>query len=93
MTRPPLSHRQRQILAAIRTSLRERGYSPSTRELCATVGVRSTSTVSADVHALRAAGYIEVLNPGPAKRGFLRLIDPVHTCPTCQGAGVVPDGD
>ena len=37
----------------------EHGYPPSVREICAEVGLRSTSTVHAHLKKLQEAGYLE----------------------------------
>lgn len=53
-----LTAKQEQILSCIKQSLKDKGYPPSVRELCAAVGVSSTSTVHSHLSALEKKGYI-----------------------------------
>ena len=55
---PDLTDRQRAILAVIRSSLEEHGYPPSIREIADAVGLRSTSSVHAQLETLEARGYL-----------------------------------
>lgn len=59
-TRPPLTRRQSAVLDLIHTSVQERGYPPSVREIGEAVGLSSTSSVAHVVRALEGKGYIEV---------------------------------
>ena len=49
---------QQKILDFIKTEIEEKGYPPSVREICAAVGLRSTSTVHAHLNHLEAQGLI-----------------------------------
>lgn len=53
-----LTDRQRQILDCIETSMRDRGYPPSVREIGATVGLTSPSTVHNHLASLQRMGYL-----------------------------------
>ena len=44
--------RQFQIYEFIKTQIREKGYPPSVREICAGVGLKSTSTVHSHLEKL-----------------------------------------
>jgi repressor LexA len=69
-----LTERQRLILETIRASVTDRGYPPSMREIGEKVGLTSTSSVTHQLSALEAKGYlrrdphrpraIEVVLPG-----------------------------
>ena len=59
----PLSEKQQQILAFIEQFSAREGYSPSVREICAAVGLRSPSTVHAHLRVLTERG---LLNRGDA---------------------------
>jgi repressor LexA len=69
-----LTPRQRRVLEVIRDALERRGYPPSMREIGKAAGLASPSSVSHQLHALEAKGYIrrdanlpralEVLDPG-----------------------------
>lgn len=54
----PISESQRKIYEFLVEKARD-GVTPSVREICAAVGLRSTSSVQANLDALEAAGYIE----------------------------------
>ena len=49
---------QKKILDFIKSEIEEKGYPPSVREICAAVGLRSTSTVHAHLNHLEAQGLI-----------------------------------
>ena len=54
-----ISDKQQNILDFINSFSMEHGYPPSVREICAEVGLRSTSTVHAHLKKLQEAGYLE----------------------------------
>lgn len=69
---------QQKILDFIRSEIETRGYPPSVREICAAVGLKSTSTVHAHLNALEKRGLIRrdsaktramELTDGSASRG------------------------
>ena len=62
----PLSERQKGILKAIRGSLAARGYPPTVRELCAAVGISSTSVANYNLKRLEEKGYL-VRNPDTSR--------------------------
>lgn len=82
--RPPLTRRQALILDTIRAAVRDRGYPPSLRELCALVGISSSSTASENLRVLEARGYIRRTPNTP--RGIMVLSDP--EAPVLEDAGV-----
>jgi len=49
---------QQKILDFIKSEIEEKGYPPSVREICAAVGLRSTSTVHAHLNHLEEQGLI-----------------------------------
>ncbi len=53
-----LTARQRGILDVIETSMRERGYPPSVREIGESVGLTSPSTVHSHLASLQRMGYL-----------------------------------
>ncbi|MFJ1456794.1 transcriptional repressor LexA [Nocardia sp. N2S4-5] len=53
-----LTVRQRKVLEVIRTSVSERGYPPSIREIGDAVGLTSTSSVAHQLRALERKGYL-----------------------------------
>ncbi|HNQ06289.1 MAG TPA: transcriptional repressor LexA [Tetrasphaera sp.] len=76
-----LTVRQRRVLDVIRTSIDQRGYPPSMREIGEAVGLVSPSSVAHQLHALERKGYlrrdpnrpraIEVVSPNaPGERGY-----------------------
>lgn len=54
----PISESQRKIYEFLVEKARD-GITPSVREICTAVGLRSTSSVQANLDALEVAGYIE----------------------------------
>jgi repressor LexA len=54
----PISAKQREILDVLRESLRVRGYPPTVREICALVGLSSTSSVAHHLDVLEARGLL-----------------------------------
>jgi len=69
-----LTARQRQILDCIDSSMRERGYPPSVREIGESVGLGSPSTVHSHLSSLQKLGY---LRRDPTKpRAIEVLLDP-----------------
>ena len=55
---PPITARQERILAAIRDSIRDRGYPPTIREIGAAVGLVSPSSVTHHLKALERHGLL-----------------------------------
>ncbi|RDI64750.1 repressor LexA [Nocardia pseudobrasiliensis] len=53
-----LTARQRKVLEVIRSSVSERGYPPSIREIGDAVGLTSTSSVAHQLRALERKGYL-----------------------------------
>ncbi|QEK12693.1 winged helix-turn-helix transcriptional regulator [Crassaminicella thermophila] len=53
-----LSKRQQQILDYIRKEIDEKGYPPTVREICDSVGLSSSSTVHGHLENLEKNGYI-----------------------------------
>ena len=59
-----LTARQRLILRFLQEVMAERGYPPTMREICAHVGLSSTSSVSHQLQQLARLGYIDRLEGG-----------------------------
>ncbi len=53
-------NRQREILEFLREFIERNGYSPTVREICAAVGLKSTSSVHHHLNELRQQGYIDM---------------------------------
>ena len=70
-----LTARQRDILDAIRQSMKTRGYPPTVTELGKTVGIASPDRVIRQLQILRFKGYIEPV-PGSSK---VRILTPSET--------------
>lgn len=54
-----LTSRQRAILTSLRDAIENRGYPPSIREICETVGLASTSSVAHQLRTLEKMGFIK----------------------------------
>ena len=57
---PRTSNKQAEILEYLRQFLSENGYAPSVREICAAVGLRSTSSVHYHLSLLKRRGLFEM---------------------------------
>jgi len=68
-----LTGRQQEILDLIRTTVANRGYPPSVREIGDALGLRSPSTVHSHLSSLVRAGY---LRRDPTKPRAIEVIDP-----------------
>ncbi len=64
----PLTPRQREVLVFIDTFYAREGFPPSVREIGASLGMLSTSTVQAHIVRLVYLGYLVRL---PGKRGVI----------------------
>ena len=53
-----LTNRQRRILEVIRSAVDDRGYPPTVREICESVGLASTSSVAHQLTVLQEKGYL-----------------------------------
>ncbi len=52
-------HRQNDILDYMKKTIAEKGYSPTVREICAALDIKSTSTVHSDIKALEEKGLVK----------------------------------
>lgn len=57
-----INEKHRRVLDYIRTTINEKGYAPSVRDICKDVGIKSTSTVHSYLKKLTDAGLIEMEN-------------------------------
>lgn len=51
--------RQNDILTFMKKTIASKGYSPTVREICAALGIKSTSTVHSDIKALEEKGLVK----------------------------------
>jgi repressor LexA len=70
--RSELTDRQRQILDLIRSTVAQRGYPPSVREIGDAVGLSSPSTVHSHLSSLAEAGFIR---RDPTKPRAIEVVD------------------
>jgi len=56
---PTLTSKQTLIYNFLKTTIRQRGYPPTVREICDAVNLSSTSTVHAHLESLERKGYIK----------------------------------
>ena len=68
----PLNDREKQILTYMKTEIKKKGYPPTVRELCSSLGIKSTSTVHKDVAGLEQKGYIR---KDPSKPRAIEILD------------------
>ncbi len=67
-----MNERGKAVLKAISEFHRVKGYSPTVRELCGLVGLRSTATVHKYLARLREEGYIASV---PDRPRTLRIVE------------------
>lgn len=67
-----LSSKQLKILEFIKKELQSKGYPPAVREICAAVGLKSTSTVHGHLERLEKKGYIR---RDPTKPRAIEILD------------------
>ncbi len=53
-----LKEREEKILNYMKSEIRQKGYPPTVREICAALGIKSTSTAHKDIDNLVKKGYI-----------------------------------
>lgn len=70
--RSELTNRQREILDLIRSTVAQRGYPPSVREIGDAVGLSSPSTVHSHLSSLADAGFIR---RDPSKPRAIEVVD------------------
>lgn len=78
-----LTARQRKILEVIRTAVADRGYPPTVREICESVGLASTSSVAHQLAVLQEKGY---LRKDPHRPRALIVTDTPQQPPRAQPA-------
>jgi repressor LexA len=71
--RENLSPKQKTVLEYLKRFIRENGYPPSVREICAGVGVMSTSTVQSHLNALENKGFIRRVS---SKNRSIEILEP-----------------
>lgn len=69
-----LKERERKILEYMKAEIRKKGYPPTVREICADLGIKSTSTAHKDIENLVRQGYIV---KDPSKPRALMVVDTV----------------
>ncbi len=87
-----LKPRQQKILDFMKEEITTKGYPPTVREICAAIGIKSTSTVHKDIETLVSEGY---LKKDPSKPRALMVVDPGTRSGHVDAAGaalkVAPD--
>lgn len=56
-----LKPKEKRVLDYINQTIEEQGYPPSVREICSSLGIKSTSTAHMYIERLASKGYIEKL--------------------------------
>ena len=72
MSKGKISSKQEQILNYIKENILEKGYPPTVRDICAAVGLSSTSSVHAHLNTLEERGYIR---RDPTKPRAIEILD------------------
>ncbi|MFC9440508.1 transcriptional repressor LexA [Nocardia sp. NPDC057030] len=92
VTEADLTVRQRKVLDVIRTSVSERGYPPSIREIGDAVGLTSTSSVAHQLRALERKGFLR-RDPNRPRAVDVRGLDEVGRAVTSLHAAAVDESD
>jgi len=74
-----VTKRQQAVLDCIEACIREKGYGPTVREVCQTLGLSSPSTVHVHLKALEDKGYIK---RDPLKSRSIALTYPIEEAPS-----------
>ena len=67
-----ITHKQEEILNYIKDEILKRGFPPTVREICQTVGLKSTSSVHSHLESLEKNGYIR---RDPTKPRAIEILD------------------
>lgn len=67
-----LSEREKLILDYMKTETRKKGYPPTVREMCQSLGIKSTSTAHKDIESLEKKGFIR---KDPTKPRAIEILD------------------
>lgn len=78
-----LKEREQKILDYMKSEIRKKGYPPTVREICAALGIKSTSTAHKDIDSLVRQGYIR---KDPSKPRALMVVDN-----ECDNQSDIPD--
>ena len=87
-----LTKREQQILNYMKQEIKTKGYPPTVREICAAVGIKSTSTAHKDIESLVRQGY---LVKDPSKPRALLVNDPfgMETVQSASNLVEIPRND
>ena len=85
-----LKARQQKILDFMKQEITTKGYPPTVREICAAIGIASTSTVHKDIETLVNEGY---LKKDPSKPRAIMVVDPTAKEGHIEAAGSRTDRD
>ncbi len=67
-----LSEKQTKILEFLKSEIKQKGYQPAIRDICAAVGLKSTATVHAHLSALEEKGFIRRI---PSKNRCIEILE------------------
>lgn len=81
-----LTKREQQILNYMKQEIKTKGYPPTVREICAAIGIKSTSTAHKDIESLVRQGY---LVKDPSKPRALLVKDPTDMEPVQSASNLV----
>ena len=76
-----VTKRQQAVLDCIEACIRQKGYGPTVREVCQTLGLSSPSTVHVHLKALEDKGYIK---RDPLKSRSIALTYPIEEVPSAS---------
>jgi repressor LexA len=85
-----LKDREQKILNYMKNEIKAKGYPPTVREICAALGIKSTSTAHKDIANLVKQGYIR---KDPSKPRALMVVDPEDTNEHIQATESITSAD
>ncbi len=85
-----ISKKQSEILEFMKKEILEKGYPPSVRQICAAVGLKSTSSVHAHLESLEKNGYIK---KDATKPRAIEILDDDFKDARLRSLGLVPESE
>jgi len=85
-----LSEREKKILEYMKSETQKKGYPPTVREMCQSLGIKSTSTAHKDLASLELKGLIR---KDPSKPRAIEILDHPQSAGSAAGPKSAPAAD
>ena len=83
-----LKPKEQRVLDYLKSKIEEKGYAPSVREVCADLGIKSTSTAHMYIERLASKGYI-IRENGKSRTIIMAESDNLDRCPNKYSVPIV----